>query len=376
MRSNAVIARNHPGLENRRPRSGRAPVEPAGEDTARSRSEPERRRRSSVCLTIHAGGRHEDGLARSPFMSPLLRTNEIANIKAFLVLIAILLMSNKNPVRSYQIELVPVSPRDARLGCVGRTGRPRNAGSMRNFGRQRPCKRPVGKVLAVSVGGARAFDYHGRPARSAIWKSPVSGRVAVRGVNLAGDDQADRQAHGGPDKAVYAYAVEDARWWESQDGRPFALRRVRREPDDRRHRRQRRARRRALGDRVGRPRGLRAARAVLAPGGPHERSDASSAASPRRCGRAPTCASSRRATSAPATRSRRREARARPHGPRRVPHLHARPRRVRAASSRCRRCRSLEALGRDMLQRARAARRRGRPRMLRGAVFLRPCPAP
>ena len=41
-------------------------------------------------------------------------------------------------------------------------------------------------------------------------------------MNLAGDDQADREAHGGPDKAVYAYAVEDARWWESKVGRPFA----------------------------------------------------------------------------------------------------------------------------------------------------------
>lgn len=80
----------------------------------------------------------------------------------------------------------------------------------------------VGMVLSVNVGGAREFDYRGRPARSAIWKSPVAGRVAVAGVNLAGDDQADREAHGGPDKAVYAYAVEDARWWASKVGRPFA----------------------------------------------------------------------------------------------------------------------------------------------------------
>lgn len=80
----------------------------------------------------------------------------------------------------------------------------------------------VGTVLSVNVGGAREFDYRGRPARSAIWKSPVAGRVAVRGVNLAGDEQADREAHGGPDKAVYAYASEDARWWASNVGRPFA----------------------------------------------------------------------------------------------------------------------------------------------------------
>jgi MOSC domain-containing protein YiiM len=78
-----------------------------------------------------------------------------------------------------------------------------------------------GKVLSVNVGGVRDFDYNGRPAKSAIWKSPVAGRIAVRGVNLAGDDQADRLAHGGPDKVVYAYAVEDARWWEQQIGRPF-----------------------------------------------------------------------------------------------------------------------------------------------------------
>jgi MOSC domain-containing protein YiiM len=40
----------------------------------------------------------------------------------------------------------------------------------------------------------------------------VSGRIAARGVNLEGDRQADREAHGGFDKAVYGYAVEDERW--------------------------------------------------------------------------------------------------------------------------------------------------------------------
>jgi MOSC domain-containing protein YiiM len=76
----------------------------------------------------------------------------------------------------------------------------------------KPVASTPGKVLSVNVSGVRAFEYNGRPARSAIWKSPVVGRVAARGVNLAGDDQADRTAHGGPDKAVYAYAAEDVRW--------------------------------------------------------------------------------------------------------------------------------------------------------------------
>ena len=77
----------------------------------------------------------------------------------------------------------------------------------------------AGRVLSVNVGGVRDFEYGGRPARSAIWKSPVAGRIPVQGVNLAGDDQADRQAHGGPDKVVYAYAIEDSRWWQQQIGR-------------------------------------------------------------------------------------------------------------------------------------------------------------
>lgn len=81
---------------------------------------------------------------------------------------------------------------------------------------------PAARVLSVNVGTAREFQFNDHPAKSAIWKSPVVGRIAARGVNLAGDDQADRKAHGGPDKAVYAYAVEDLRWWEPQVGRPLA----------------------------------------------------------------------------------------------------------------------------------------------------------
>jgi MOSC domain-containing protein YiiM len=56
---------------------------------------------------------------------------------------------------------------------------------------------------------------------SAIVKAPVEGRVRVEGVNVAGDDQADRKVHGGPDKAVYAYASEDTAWWEERFEAPL-----------------------------------------------------------------------------------------------------------------------------------------------------------
>jgi MOSC domain-containing protein YiiM len=76
-------------------------------------------------------------------------------------------------------------------------------------------------VLSVNVGTPRTVEWHGRTVATAIWKSPVDGRVPVRGVNLAGDDQADRRVHGGPDKAVYAYAREDYDWWSGVLGRPI-----------------------------------------------------------------------------------------------------------------------------------------------------------
>ncbi len=51
------------------------------------------------------------------------------------------------------------------------------------------------------------------------------GAVLAAGVNLAGDDQADRRVHGGPDKAIYAYALEDYRWWSERLGHESARRR-------------------------------------------------------------------------------------------------------------------------------------------------------
>src|SRR3954454_8759304 len=77
----------------------------------------------------------------------------------------------------------------------------------------RKCARRVVHVLSVNVGRPRPVQTGRRPVLTSIWKFPVEGRVAVRGVNLAGDDQADRTVHGGPDKAVYAYASEDTAGW-------------------------------------------------------------------------------------------------------------------------------------------------------------------
>ncbi|MDQ4134047.1 MAG: MOSC domain-containing protein [Actinomycetota bacterium] len=77
----------------------------------------------------------------------------------------------------------------------------------------------AGVVTSVNVGAARRVTAGGRTVDTGIWKAPVTGPVAARGVNLDGDEQADRQVHGGPDKAVYAYGIDDYAWWEHELGR-------------------------------------------------------------------------------------------------------------------------------------------------------------
>ena len=79
------------------------------------------------------------------------------------------------------------------------------------------------RLLSINVGRPREFEFQGKLATSSIWKAPVGGPVRARGVNLEGDDQADREVHGGPAKAVYSYAIEDIRWWEEELGRTLEL---------------------------------------------------------------------------------------------------------------------------------------------------------
>ena len=76
-------------------------------------------------------------------------------------------------------------------------------------------------VVSVNVGPVAPFRA-GRATRSGIVKAPVSGPVAVRGVNLDGDEQADAKYHGGVDQAVYAYARESYAWWQDELGRELA----------------------------------------------------------------------------------------------------------------------------------------------------------
>ena len=67
-------------------------------------------------------------------------------------------------------------------------------------------------VAGVRVGRARPFG----PATSAIDKAPVEGPVMAGAQGLAGDEQADRRHHGGPDKALHAYAAANYPLWAAE----------------------------------------------------------------------------------------------------------------------------------------------------------------
>lgn len=64
-------------------------------------------------------------------------------------------------------------------------------------------------LVSMNVGTPRPIMYRGKTVMTSIFKQPVSGRVQIARVNVAGDRQADPRVHGGHFKAVYAYATED-----------------------------------------------------------------------------------------------------------------------------------------------------------------------
>ncbi|WP_153556153.1 MOSC domain-containing protein [Roseimaritima sediminicola] len=74
----------------------------------------------------------------------------------------------------------------------------------------------LGKLDSIQVGLPRRYVGDGDAEKawtSAIAKRSVTGPVQVRQTNLDGDRQADLKHHGGPDKAVLAYAAAHYEAW-------------------------------------------------------------------------------------------------------------------------------------------------------------------
>jgi ferredoxin-NADP reductase/MOSC domain-containing protein YiiM len=77
----------------------------------------------------------------------------------------------------------------------------------------------AGRLLSVNIGRPREVPWEGKTVRTAVWKESVEGPRMVRRINVDGDDQADRAAHGGEHRAVFVYQIESYRYWEQQLGR-------------------------------------------------------------------------------------------------------------------------------------------------------------
>lgn len=77
-------------------------------------------------------------------------------------------------------------------------------------------------LVSVNVGRPDVIGTRqGQPVLSGIGKRPVAAEsLWLDRFNLAGDRQADLRVHGGPDKAVYAYASEHFPVWAAGLGQP------------------------------------------------------------------------------------------------------------------------------------------------------------
>jgi MOSC domain-containing protein YiiM len=75
-------------------------------------------------------------------------------------------------------------------------------------------------IVSVNVSLPRTIQYFQHTVTTGIYKSPVTGPVAVRDLGLEGDGEADtrvfdgQQVHGGKLKALYLYAAEHYDYWQ------------------------------------------------------------------------------------------------------------------------------------------------------------------
>jgi ferredoxin-NADP reductase/MOSC domain-containing protein YiiM len=73
----------------------------------------------------------------------------------------------------------------------------------------------VGSIASINVGRPQEVEWNGRKVRTAIFKSPVKGKVWAGCLNIAGDGQADLQGHGGEQRAIMVYQLESYEFWQN-----------------------------------------------------------------------------------------------------------------------------------------------------------------
>jgi MOSC domain-containing protein YiiM len=79
----------------------------------------------------------------------------------------------------------------------------------------------MAEIVALNVGQPKGVVYHGRATRTAGDKQPVAEAWLGR-EGFEGDAQADRENHGGPEKAVCVYPYDHYPYWAEVLGRELA----------------------------------------------------------------------------------------------------------------------------------------------------------
>ena len=75
------------------------------------------------------------------------------------------------------------------------------------------------RVLSINITSVvHQGEWTGSEGRTGIDKRSVAGQIEFKNNGVAGDRIIDTNVHGGYDQAVYAYAREDALWWEKEIG--------------------------------------------------------------------------------------------------------------------------------------------------------------
>jgi MOSC domain-containing protein YiiM len=73
------------------------------------------------------------------------------------------------------------------------------------------------RVLSINITSVlHQGEWTGSEGRTGIDKRSVVGPIEFKNNGVAGDRVIDTNVHGGYDQAVYAYAREDAMWWEKE----------------------------------------------------------------------------------------------------------------------------------------------------------------
>lgn len=75
-------------------------------------------------------------------------------------------------------------------------------------------------LISINVGLPKDIAWQGRVVHTAVWKTPVKGRVMVRRLNIDGDGQGDLGGHGGEHRAVMVYQLDSYRYWQGFLQRP------------------------------------------------------------------------------------------------------------------------------------------------------------